>query len=342
MKSVFFASGVAAYALFVSLSGEALASPSACTISGVVEGGGLYDWQNSDVSLGSPTQIKANSNWLSGFGEGAVGVNCDNLNVQADGALYAFWASASVPQIPTNEDVNLTVRQGHIGGAAFIRDPNSYTLGVSGSWITQNYLASSKPTDLVSGESSGNLWRVGGFAEYYASDSFTLAASAHYFSGSLPEIQVTSPVPEFDQSGFELAAIAKFYPTNDLSLTARADILRSTLRVANTADFDFNGYAISFEGEYLMPDTQLSIFAGGRYADRLISLFNPVHMDFQDTQVYTGLKFAFGGQPSRSIAARDRSGSYDNTSVFLEKLPNMAASVDNTFVNAFTAAPPPP
>jgi hypothetical protein len=341
MKSSVITVSLAALALFVPFSVIAKAAPGSCSVMGIVEGGGLYDSQNSDISLGAPTQTKGRSNWTSGFGEAAVGVNCDNLNFQADGALYGFWASKTLPGPPNEEDVSMASRQGHLGGAAFWRDPSSMALGVSGSWVSQGYDVSSTPTAALNASGTGSLLRAGAFAEFYASDSLTLAASAHYFSGSLPNGKFLSGV-SVDQFGYEFAAIAKYYPTNDLAFTARADLLKSELRLNNAANFDFNGYAISLEGEYLMPDTQFSMFAGGRYADRTVTLFAPAYMNIQDTQVYLGVKYAFGGAASPSIAARDRSNTYDNTSVFLEKLPSLAGSVDNTLVNAIAAGPPPP
>ena len=313
-----------------------IADPAGCTVMGLVEGGGLYNGQDSDVSLGGP-QIAAKSNWKSGIGEGALGFSCNNWNVQADAALYGSWASITLVPPPT--DFNLKDIRGHIGGAAFWRDPQSLALGVSGSWISQNYDISSSPAvPPFSGSGTGNVWRIGAFAEFYASDYLTLGASAHYFNGSLANGGVIGGV-QLDQFGFEFAAIAKLYPTDNLSLTARADALRGTFRVANTANDEFNGYALSLEGEYLIPESQFSIFAGGRYADRLITILAPVHMDFQDTQIYAGVKFAFGGAAPTSIAARDRSKTYDNTSVFLEKLPSISGSIHNTFLNAIAAGP---
>ena len=307
--------------------------PAGCNIMGIVEGGGLYDWQNSDVSLGGP-QIRSPSNWHSGFGEIAAGVTCSDWNFQADAAYYGFWASKTINTVPPPEDVNLSARQGHVGGSVFWRDPQSMALGVSGSWVSQGYDISASPANVaLATGSTGNIWRAGGFAEFYASDSLTLAASAHYFNGSLPNGQFSGGVA-LDQFGFEFAGIAKYYPTDDLALTARVDALRSTFRIADVANFDFNGYALSLEGEYLVPETQLSLFAGGRYADRTITLFSPARIDLQDTQAFIGVKYAFGGAAPSSIAARDRTRTYDNTSVFLEKLPSLAGSIDNTLINA--------
>ena len=41
-----------------------------------------------------------------------------------------------------------------------------------------------------------------------------------------------------------------------------------------------------------------------------------------DLQAFIGFKYAFGGNSNATIVGRDRHGTYDNTSIFLEKLPD--------------------
>jgi len=83
----------------------------------------------------------------------------------------------------------------------------------------------------------------------------------------------------------------------------------------------WNGVAGSAEAEYLIPNTSLSLLLGGRYASRNLDVGSGGGT-LIDTSGYVGVKWAFGA-PVTSLRARDRAGTYDNTSVFDEKLPGI-------------------
>jgi hypothetical protein len=249
--------------------------------------------------------------WETPFGEGAGLVTCGGFNIQADVAYYAHSADVD------NEDVNLDQTNTHIGGALFFRDPASWAAGVSASWISSDVL--SKDID---------TFRVGLFGEFYLDDMFTLGASAHYYNqdGYFEDFK--------DEDGFELAAWGRFYVTPDFSLMARGDFLTADPNFANFTDFDSNdttGWAVTGEGEYLVWDQGLSIFAGARYAERDYGFDEEngiikFDLDTDDFQVYGGIKFYFGHDGT--LVERQRTGPVDNTSIWNEKLPNLTTSFE--------------
>jgi hypothetical protein len=295
-----------------------------CTLSGSVMAGYMFDWQNfnDDISIHDPEfgsedleSKDADVDWNTPFGEGAGLVTCGGFNIQADVAYYAHSADLD------NSDVDFDQTNTHIGGAIFYRDPASWTAGLSGSWISQDIDA--KDID---------VFRVGLFGEFYLDDMFTLGASAHYYNadGFFDDFK--------DEDGFELAVWGRFYATPDFSLMARGDFLVAdpdldfNIGVPLQSDGDINGWAITGEGEYLVWDQGLSIFAGARYAERDGKLEEQIapgaHVDFDyeidDFQVYAGIKFYFG--QDGTLVERQRTGTIDNTSVWNEKLPNLTSS----------------
>jgi hypothetical protein len=277
-----------------------------CTISGAVGIGYMFDWQKGDFDFGSEDSFDGDVDWDTPFGEAGGLVTCGGFNVQADFAYYNHQGDADVG-LGKLEDVDAD--NSHFGGALFWRDPSYAALGVSGSWVSQDVL--SKDSD---------VFRVGLFGEFYL-DNITLGASAHYFNGELLDIGVL----ESDQDGFELAAYARFYATPDLSLMLRGDALFSDIEADEGGDGSVDGWAITGEAEYLAWDKGLSVFGGLRYAQRSIEPDEgDQELDIDDTQVYAGLKFYFG--QDGSLMDRQRTGLVDNTSTFLEKLPNVLTS----------------
>jgi len=284
-----------------------------CTLSGAVGIGYMFDWQKGDFDFGSEDSFDGDVDWNTPFGEAGGLVTCGGFNAQADFAYYNHQGDADVG-LGKLEDVDAD--NSHFGGALFWRDPSYAALGVSGSWVSQDVLT--KDSD---------VFRVGVFGEFYL-ESITLGASAHYFNGELADFGVF----DLDQDGFELAAYGRFYATPDLSLMLRGDALFSDIDANGGEDGSVDGWAITGEAEYLAWDKGLSVFGGVRYAQRsLDSDEGDEEIDIDDTQVYAGLKFYFG--QDGSLMDRQRTGVVDNTSTFLEKLPNILTSSTLTQAN---------
>ncbi len=294
-----------------------------CTLSGSVGIGYMFDWQNNDFDIGSEDSFDGDVDWNTPFGEAGGLVTCGGFNVQADFAYYNHQGDAGNVGKLDIDDVDAD--NSHFGGALFWRDPSYAALGVSASWVNQDVLTKDSDT-----------FRGGVFGEFYL-ESFTLGASAHYFNG---EVINVGPL-DIDQDGFELAAWGRFYATPDLSLMVRGDALFSNIDLPSgvDTDVDLNGWAISGEAEYLAWDKGLSVFGGVRYAQRSIDVDDvDFDVDIDDTQVYAGLKFYFG--QDGTLQDRQRTGTIDNTSVFLEKLPNALTSGVLGLANAAGGAIP--
>ncbi len=275
-----------------------------CTLSGSVTAGYMFDWQESEFENGGSEFSGKDVDWNTPFGEGAGLVTCGAFNAQADFAYYDHAAELD----DGGDEIDLDATNQHLGGALFWRDPSVGAVGLQGSWGSQDIEAK----DI-------EFFRVGVFGEFYFNEMFTLGASAAYFN--------TENLDSFggkDQDGFELAAFGRFYATPDFSLMVRGDVLFSDIEFSGE-NGDLNGFAITGEAEYLVWDQGLSIFAGARYAERTAE---PDDVDFEaevdDMQVFAGIKFYFGNQGT--LVERQRTGTVDNTSVFLEKLPNFFTS----------------
>ena len=300
-----FSASAAALALTIAMGASSvraadLAEPG-CTLSGSVAAGFLYDWQKLDPE-GSGNNLDID--WSTPFGEGAGLVTCGGFNIQADVAYYAHSGDAD----DFSSDVDFDQTRTHIGGDLFYRDPSSWAGGLQASWISQDF----DGIDV-------DVFRVGLFGEYYPSDVFTLGASAHYYNSDWPEGK--------DEDGAQLAAWGRFYATPDFSLMLRGDVLLANFDFSNSSnDADWDGFAVTGEGEYLVWDQGLSLFAGARYAEREIDPDNSNSLDLDDFQVYGGLKFYFGHDGT--LLERQRTGTVDNTSVFDEKLPFFSEVVE--------------
>jgi hypothetical protein len=276
-----------------------------CTLSGSVMAGYMYNWQSSEFENEDTSFDGKDVDWDTPFGEGAGLVTCGGFNIQTDISYYAHSADVDFT------DADLDQTNTHIGGALFYRDPASWAGGVGASWISQDVFG----IDV-------DVFRVGLFGEFYFDDMFTLGGSAHYYSTDFPG--------EFngkDEDGFELAAWGRFYATPDFALTLRGDVLLSEWEFGGDEEADLDGFAITGDGEYLVWDQGLSLFAGARYAERKLDFDDEdVEATIEDFQVFAGIKFYFGHDGS--LIERQRTGTIDNTSVFNEKLPNFLTSLD--------------
>ena len=288
-----------------------------CGITGIVEGGAGYQGGSAPTLGGTTKDLSGN---FLGFGEAALGYGCVNWMAQLDAAFYHGGFSNN----PGAGTVTGQDNQGHIGGAIFWRDPAVGRLGLAGSEILNNAHFNFTGVD---DDIGGSLSRIGGFGDFYASDAITFGAGAFYVTGTPINNAVISGT-SISETGFEGNIHAKFYAADNISFSLQGDIQRANLNSSGSVN-SWNGLAGSAEAEYLVPNTALSLFLGGRVASRTFG--NGNNRTFNDTQGYIGVKWAFGG-PVSSLRARDRSGTYDNTSVFDEKLPGFFYD----FINATT------
>lgn len=236
--------------------------------------------------------------YSAGFGDVGGLLNCGGFNLQADFAHYDHSIESAVLG---DKDVS----NSHFGGALFGRNEMG-ALGVSGSVVTTSGLLGT----------NGDRTRGGAFAEMYMSDMVTFGGSYHYFDGSDAAIAT-------DHSGHEISAFLNIYPHEDLSLKLQGDFLDASWDGAGESilseggDLDIAGWGLGAELEYQLTDLGISAFAGGRYVERE---FDDAFTT-SDTQGYVGLRFALGGS-SASLRDSHRSGPVNNTSTFLEKVPN--------------------
>ena len=285
-----------------------------CSIAGIVEVGGGY--QGGNVSGPAPALVNApmSSNFL-GFGEAAIAYGCGNWMAQVDGAVYH---SGFTNNPPFFGQFSAQYNEGHVGGAISWRDPSVGRFGLAVSEVL-NHVHFDQPAK-PGNDIGGTMTRVGAFGDFYASDAITLGAGVFYVTG-------TPTDPTTTETGFEGNIHAKFYATDNISIALQGDILRSNLESGGFID-TWNGIAGSAEAEYLVPDTALSLFVGGRVARRNLDENTANSYTVNDTQGFLGVKYAFGA-PVSSLRVRDRAGSYDNTSVFDEKLPGFSYDLGN-------------
>lgn len=307
MKSILKSAGLASFSLvafsvMAPVNASDVADPAECTVMGIVQGGG-------DMSFSNNSGLYPASNWSTGYGEAALDYSCGNWTGQADAAYYSNWASKGSPTSYMSD------AEGHIGGAVFWRDSDLAEIGFSLSRTFQSDHAERSGAPLVP-SSSGGLWRVGTFAEYYGGDTFTLGAGANYIDGDIANYNFA-----MHQKGFEGDVYAKIYASDNIGFTVRGDFLSSNLESTGIFVTELNGYAVSSEVEYLVADTALSVFANVRYAMRTTNFGS--NEKYEDTQASFGLRYEFGESVPSSLRARDRHGSFDNTSVFDEKLPSL-------------------
>jgi hypothetical protein len=289
-------------------------APSACGISGIVSGTGGY--QGGSYSASNAKSVNLQSS-IFGGGETALGYGCSNWMVQLDGAYYTDSLSAFF----AGKNYYYQENKGHLGGAAFLRDDAMGRVGVAASDILF-----SMNENVAFPVPAGSLTRIGAFGDYYASNSLTFGAGAFYVGG-MPDNSFGA-----SQSGFEGNIHAKFYATDNISLGLQGDLQLANLTgpgMVGTFIDPWNGYAVTAEAEYLVPNTPVSVLLGGRFASRSITDTGNTQT-YNDTQGWLGVKWAFGDNVT-SLRARDRSGTYDNTSVFNEKLPSRNTDGYNSF-----------
>ena len=303
-----------------------LADNSGCLVNGIVSGGGVYDAQSIEAS--ADLEPYDTPKWYAGFGEAALGLNCDAWNFQADAALHNFTGS----EANASNTLTFGSRQAHAGGAIFWRDPSIAAFGLTGSvlFLQDSKSHSNHSYGNLDASSSTTMARIGGFAEYYLSEEFSLGGSAYYLWGKAPNTGYDNGYTvDISQKSFEAALIAKYYPSSNLAISAQANYTSGKRTLPSPIDLsaDNHGFALSLTGEYLVPDTALSLFAEGLYANRHSNRFEDTgYNTVADLQATVGIKFAFGQVASTSLAQRDRHGTIDNTSVFMEKLPSLQAS----------------
>ena len=249
------------------------------------------DLANSDLN---------GKDYAAGFGEAGALSNCGTLGLQADFAYYDHKLDSDVDigVGPFTDLADKDAANTHVGGAIFGRG-EAGLIGFSGSWVNVNHILGTNE----------DLYRIGLVGEHHLSDRMTLGASVHYFDGEFEGK---------DHNGMEYSAFASLYANDNLSLKVQADLLNASWEDLG----DVDGWAIGGEVEHQLSSGQFSIFAGGRFASRD---YNEV-FNVEDTQGFIGLRIALGAsQPS--LIARDRQGVINNTSTFLEKLPNDITSV---------------
>ena len=311
MSRAVFAAAVSLLALSAIACQAQAASPADCTVAGLVQGGGMLDQEN--MKLNSSTLPV--TNWVSGFGEVTANYGCASWWVQADGAYYGFGA--------TNSGLNFTESHFHGGGAAAWKIADMANIGLAASFIGQSSAATP-----IGYSQSGAIFRLGGFVQISPSDMFLVGFGAHHVGGTTPWLGDLTQNMAID--GWEGEAYIRFYPTENLALGLRGDLMHSTLSYAPSFfTADYGGHAFSAEAEYLVPDTGLSLFAGARFANRVVSFGSNTDVN-DDTQEYIGFRFAFGPPANTTLRNRDFNGNYDNTSVFQEKLPDLGGTAPFT------------
>jgi len=298
-----------------------------CGVKSQSQLGGGYEIDQLKVNAGGGGEAFGKGTMLA-FGDAALGYRCNGWAGQIDGAYYHHAVSFN-STLDANFD--LTDPEGHIGGAFYRYDDRIGRVGIAGSYVIGRTAVSLSgggvPTPLL-GEIvwlDNNFWRIGAFGDYYGSDKFTLGAGLFYVSGT-PTLNIknTGAVGSVNDRDVEGYLSAKYYPRNNIGLALRGDLLNLDLSVVGV-NIPVWGYSINGEAEYLFSGNRVSAGLGARFANRhynLDSAFSGSAVDISDTQVYANLKIAIGGPTPDSLIQRDRTGLYDNTSVFHEKLPN--------------------
>lgn len=310
-----------------------------CSASGVMQAGGGLDMTDLGINssgAGFSVGSKSGTAGPQAFGELAMLYQCKAWGGQIDGAFYDHWANINT--VVPGLEVDLDNPQGHIGGA-FWRNLDQGRVGLAGSYIF-NSMGVTIPAFGGGrlGSYDTNFFRIGGFAEYYSNEKFTFGIGGFYVGGdSGITINGLGSAQLLNHSGFEGNLSAKYYASQNVSLSLRGDLQ------LDTADFSpalfvplslpLQGYAITAEAEYLVPNTAVSLSVGGRYGYRQLGplVAGPASAAIytNDEQAYVAVKFAFGGPKPTSVVQRDRSSGYDNTSVMKEKLPSFVFDLAN-------------
>jgi hypothetical protein len=296
--------GVSILAFGALYAGPAEARPalSQCSIAGVISAGGMLEGDTFTSGSSSAT-----GNWNALFGEAAGLVTCDAWNFQADIARYGHSAWA-------NGKNNLSP-EGHFGGDIFWRDPNSGDFGIQASYVNQVSVFNAI-------DGNFDIVRGGIFGNYYLNDKISLGGDAHLFTTTHNNFHPLITGGK-GYNGFELSANAKYYVTPDLKLSAIGDFMQSQF-VSSSAgpNMKVGGAALTLQADYQFTDFGLTGFIGGRLAHRVLWSTTSSSENLDDRQVFVGLTLPLGANPG-SLVQHDRTGTVNNTSTFLEKLPSV-------------------
>ena len=195
----------------------------------------------------------------------------------------------------------------HAGGILFLRDQSIGLLGIDGS-----YIARDQHYDFVSPDTRSKWLRFGVRGEWFAGENVTLGARVGHIDGD---------TSGFNLNGFDESVWARIYATSNLALTAKLD----------AGQFDYTGdkisdWAISADAEYLIPDQQVSLFGGARYAMKHSTFLGnaniPNTLDDQYASAFVGLKIYLGtAARGNTLVSQQRNNTLDNTSMLFERLP---------------------
>jgi len=314
-----------------------------CTVSGVLQAGGGFDATGLNVNVtGVPIGVGAKSGTLGpqAFGEIGMIYQCSQWGGQIDAALYDHWANINtlIPGLT----VDLDDPNGHIGGAVWANFDHA-RLGIAGSYILNS---TGVMVPAIGGGRLGSydtsFYRIGGFGEYYLDDRWTFGAGAFYVGGdsgvNIHAFGTNAFLDLLDHSGFEGNLSAKYYASRNVSLSLRGDLELDTVDFSKTLfiplSLPLQGYALTAEAEYLVPNSPVSVAVGGRYGYRQLGplVLGPASaaVSTHDEQAYVSVKIALGGPKPTSLVQRDRSSGYDNTSVMKEKLPSFVFDLANS------------
>jgi hypothetical protein len=303
-----------------------IVEPAGCTFETLLQGGGMIT-DTDQLTTGVGYRYKSQApQTKTAFGEIATDLQCQSWTFQADAAAYGFYNSGT----SNFRAYDLAIWQGHLGGSIFKRQEDLGIIGISASRVIHH---GDLDFDFVLGQpdlsfkDSAGYFRLGGFSEFYANDRLTLGGGAYYIDGDW--LKFADFDPDRHEKGIEAFATLKFYGSDNLAFALRGDIIDSKIKSAS--DLKLSGYAISAEAEYKFENSNLSAFVGARYADRSLK-FAFIKHKVEDMQAFVGLRFNFGGPEYANLRERDRTGAYDNTSVFLEKLPTSAAALERVFL----------
>ena len=300
-KAIF---GISMLALGAMFMGSAQAAPSECSASGVLTAAGLLEGGHEYFSGGGST---LDSTWAGLFGEGAGLLTCDAWNFQGDAAYYGHSAVA--------RGKNFNAPEGHFGGDVFWRDPSKGDYGIQASYVSETgaFSAFDNNSDIARGGVFGNL---------YLNDNVSLGASAHLFTTLHNTLRTLTPGGK-SYSGFEFSADAKYYVTPNLKFTLTGDVIESQSKFSTSSITEnLGGAAVALQADYQFNDTGLTGFIGGRFAHRVLwASTGGGSANLDEHQVFVGLTLPIGAKPG-SMVMHDRTGPVDNTSTFLEKLPD--------------------
>ena len=272
--------------------------PLAATIdAGYMAGNDAHHHFNDNIPPGPNFDVRENADFHSFFGEAAALYKFCNtdLNAQIDGAYFDHRFKFG------------TDDAWHAGGVLFLRDQN---IGVVG--IDASYIGKDRHYDFASPDTVSKWLRFGVRGEWFAGENFTLGAHVGHIDGD---------TNGYNLNGFDETVWARIYATPNLALTARLD----------AGQFDYTGetlseWAVSGDAEFLVPDSQMSVFAGAHYAMKhdtyLGNAFIPNTQDETYVEGFAGLKIYFGtAEKGNTLVSQHRNNTLDNTSMFFERVP---------------------